>query len=383
MQTHLALPRLVAAALLLIANVICMPTAAAIARPTDDAALTVAGRTVSIDVLANDAGSSSGAGVILQLRAAPAHGTAQVVGGRIEYTPNPGFTGRDRLTYLMKGIRSYGAASVVIDVRDAGEALTLRGKVAGPIANAPVVASVGRHQFRTVANAAGDYSLEVIGFGADMVSLAASGDGAQSPVALRSSVGEFARLEAEAGTDRLLTRAENNRVQVTQVSTAEARLLHLANGGAPIANAVEFDHAHEALDVGPLSQIAAAIKLVVDGTFALPDGVGDTWALTGNLSAFNAFVAGVNAADPYAFENAAAATFTDEDVMQPLNPGLTIGTRTHLLLGKDGEITHCLHPGTAADTGRRRDRHFPGANENSRRRIDLDRQRHRRGCASE
>ena len=304
-------------------------------KPVDDSALTAKGREVLVDVLAND--TSMTAPQALLVRVQPAHGSAQVVGGKIRYVPAPGFTGRDRFAYFVKKGRNAGLAWVTVDV---GEALVLSGKVTdGPIANATVQASVDGNHFTAQADADGNYSLEVIGLDDGMVTLGAQGTGAQSAANFLSVLGDFDRVLGEAGADGELTRDENNQVQVTNVSTAQAYLMQVANGGAPITDDVELVVARESLDNGQLLQSAAAIKLVVDGGYALPEGVPDTLALISNGEALAGFLTAVNEDDPDAVSDAINAIASDPDLTVPASAEDLLGTYTLAVdLGNPGTV---------------------------------------------
>lgn len=304
-------------------------------KPVDDNALTAKGREVLVDVLAND--TSMAAPQALLVRVQPAHGSAQVVGDKIRYLPAPGFTGRDSFAYFVKKGRNAGLATVTVDV---GEALVLSGKVTdGPIANATVQASVDGHHFTAQADADGNYSLEVIGLDDGMVTLGAQGTGTQSAVNFLSVLGDFDRVLAEAGSDGELTRDENNQVQVTNVSTAQAYLMQVANGGAPITDDVELVVARESLDNGQLLQSAAAIKLVVDGGYALPEGVPDTLALISSSDALSGFLAAVNEDDPDAVSDAINEIASDPDLTVPASAEELLGTYTLAVdLGNPGTV---------------------------------------------
>jgi hypothetical protein len=82
----------------------------------DDAATTAAGHAVTIDVLANDVRGTGGALTITTV-GAPAHGSATVAGGQVNYEPADGWSGTDRFTYSVRdqdGGRS--RATVVVRV---------------------------------------------------------------------------------------------------------------------------------------------------------------------------------------------------------------------------------------------------------------------------
>lgn len=288
-----------------------------------DQALTATGRNIVIDVTANDA---AGARPAVSIHKRPAHGTAAVVGGRISYTPDPGFTGRDTFEYLVKGVRSLGTATVTVDV---GRALVLRGKVTdSPIVEAAVQATVDGNVFNTQADAEGNYAIEVIGLDGGMVTLAAQGNGSQAMASFNSVVGGFDRLVAEAGADGELAREENNQVQVTNLSTAQAYLMQEAMGGVPITDDAALEVAREAIDNGRLLAAAAAIQLAVDGGFELPEGVTDTLSLLNTPGALDGFVDGVEALVPGALAAAMNAIVSDPDLTVPTSVDDLIGTYT-------------------------------------------------------
>ncbi|MFS1305373.1 Ig-like domain-containing protein [Streptosporangium longisporum] len=66
-----------------------------------DAAVTEAGSSVTVDVLANDAGTgtSTSEGLRVTSVTAPTNGTATIQNGKVVYTPNAGHTGCDSFTY--------------------------------------------------------------------------------------------------------------------------------------------------------------------------------------------------------------------------------------------------------------------------------------------
>ena len=295
----------------------------------DDAAVTARGITVSIDVLANDPGATVHSQV--RLRQRPAHGSARVVGQQVVYTPRPGFTGRDSLTYMAKSSGRPGMARVTIDV---GEALRLQGRVTERGAGAAVTAWAGGHRFDASADANGDYVIDVVGSGDDMVRLESSRD----EVVLASLVGGFEHLVAEAGDDGVLTRDENNRVQISRLSAAHAFLAQLANDGMPVESGARLAVVQGMMDLDELLPMSAAIKLVVDGTHALPGGVADTMELISDADAYQRFASAVRATDPDARDAAIAATVSDPDVIAPPDVASMMGAKWLLPASADGTI---------------------------------------------
>ncbi len=308
---------------------------AAVGGSTDDQALTARERPIVIDVLAND-GGVTGLRSLNVLRKAR-YGTTREEGGQIRYTPMPGFKGRDRFSYIVTGTSGSGQANVSVDV---GDALVLQGRVVdGPIANASVTASVEGRNFAAQADANGEYGVEVISLLDGMVTLDARGVGGQSFVRFVSIVGDFDRLAGEAGADGVLTRDENNQVQVTNLSVAQARLLTAANGGVPIADDTQLVVARESLDHTQLLQQAAAVKLAVDGGYPLPAGTSDTLALVSDPAALSQFIAAVNADDPAALSNAIAAIVADPVIIVPTLAAGLLGSYALIAdLGRPGAL---------------------------------------------
>ncbi len=315
---------------------LAMSPLALAAATTDDRAITTPGTPVVIDVLDNDTGLGTPRALRILLK--PKHGQAHVQNGRVVYTPSAGFTGTDTLQYTAKGSAGAHIGSVQIVV---GQGLVLQGKVTdSPIANALVTATVEGFNFSTTADEDGNYSLPVVGVGDSMVTMAAQGTGAQSAASFLSVLGEFDRLQSESG-DGTLTRDENNQVQVTNVSTAQAYLLQLANDGAPILDDEQLVTAREGLANGELLNLAAAIKLVVDGGYALPAGVTDTLALISDQTAMASFTEAVNADDPDAFGAAMNEIAGDPDLTVPAAANDMVGTYTLVYdLGKPGTISN-------------------------------------------
>jgi hypothetical protein len=308
---------------------------ASVGGAVDDSALTTRGQAVVINVLANDSGITGAGGLRILKR--PSHGSARVVGGQVQYVPVAGFRGRDQFRYMANGSSGWGTATVVVDV---GDALVLQGRVVDdPIADALVTASVDGHDFTVQADGQGDYSVEMISPFGGMVSLEARGVGVQSFVRFVSVAGGFDRLADEAGADGVLTREENNQVQVTNLSTAQARLLNAANGGAPVTSDAELVVARESLDHAQLLQQAAAIKLAVDEGYPLPSGITDTLALISAPAALAQFITSVNADDPTALPDAIAAIVADPAIIAPAAANELVGSYALIAdLGRRGAL---------------------------------------------
>ena len=83
----------------------------------DDSAQTPFDTPVTVDVLANDTDPDGDPLTIKQIEANPSNGTAQIVDGKIVYTPNAGFEGNDTFEYtIADGNGGHDTAAVTIMV---------------------------------------------------------------------------------------------------------------------------------------------------------------------------------------------------------------------------------------------------------------------------
>jgi hypothetical protein len=256
-----------------------------------DLAATPAAQSVLVDVLAND--GALGPGLRLLKAHKPLHGTARIENGRVRYTPNPGFVGSDRFQYMVQPHASQPHLGTVnVEVGGGGVTLQLRGRVADdPIPGATVRVLVGGYTFQAVADANGDYVLDIAALTGDVfVTVLATGTSPTgAPVDFISLVGEIAGLASAAGSDRILTLDENNQVNVTHLSTAQYVLLAEANGGMPPEDDASLRQLTQNIDIDALVELAATIKLVVDGGVPLPAGVDSVLELISEPATLDAF----------------------------------------------------------------------------------------------
>jgi hypothetical protein len=270
-----------------------LPARSSLQDAQDDFAVTRPGQSVLVDVMGND----GALGVDLRLLKAfkPAHGSATIEDGRIRYTPAAGFQGSDSFKYMVLPAKSQpGQATVNVEVGQGGVSLRLAGRVVDdPIPDATVKVSVGGFDFVTTSDANGNYVLDIAALRGDaFVTVTATGvSPTGAPVRFYSLVGEIVRLAGAAGSDGVLTRDENNQVNVTNLSTAQFVLLTEANGGNPVDTDQELLPLTQAVDVTELLQLAAVIKLVVDDGVPLPAGINDPLALISDPAALETFKA--------------------------------------------------------------------------------------------
>jgi hypothetical protein len=109
-----------------------------------------------------------------------------------------------------------------------------------------------------------------------------------------SLLGQLAALDAQAGGDGDLTLDENSGVNVTHISTALYVLAVEANGGTVPTSELEYQQAVQHIDVTELTELAAVIKLVVDGGEPLPAGTDSVLDLISDPTALALFEDGLD-----------------------------------------------------------------------------------------
>ena len=285
-----------------------------------DSATTATNQSTLIDVLANDAMLGPDRRVLKAFK--PGHGTATIENGRIRYTPAPGFAGADEFQYLAQAGESQPRVGTVhVEVGGGGVELRLVGRVIDdPIPGATVHVTVGGVTFVGVADENGFYSLELAALAGDaMVTLRATGTSLTgAPVEFVSMLGALAVLEAQAGGDGTLTLDDNSAVNITHLSTALYVLTVEANGGVAPASQIELQSAMQHVDILKLAELAAVIKLVVDGGEPMPAGVESVLDLISDPAVLAVFEDGL---DPGQLEAAMAAISDDTAAASAFIPG--------------------------------------------------------------
>lgn len=340
-------------ALAVIAGLLAASDARAALPGQPDNAATLPGLAITIDVLAND--GLSGA-IRSKALTQPMHGTTRWVGNLVVYTPASGFHGTDSFRYsaIARGGRAANQkVTVNVDAAN-GSAITLigRAKAGVPLANAAITADVGTLHYATQANAQGDYTLEITGVNDAMVSLRAQGSGAQSGVMLRSTLGELSRLATEAG-DGVLTRVEDNQVQVTELSSALAYTLEYANGGVAVDSDIQMEQAAKGIDLTEALTAAIAVRAIGSGEYPLPGGLADTDALIRNHQSLQDFFQSVyDSGDFYMPARVGTEALSDPDVVVPSTPADFVGN-FHLTHenGAPGTISTVYYQGVEISNG--------------------------------
>jgi hypothetical protein len=178
-----------------------------------------------------------------------------------------------------------GDVPLISNVRDApaecsqfaGSSVTLAGVVRDdPIPYATVTVTVGGVTYTTVADANGEFVIQIAGIDlSSLVLIESSGpnplDESQT-VDLVSIAGTLAKLVEDADGDGIVDGTENPNINNTPYTTALFVLLGQANGGATPETLEELQTAERSVDASELLELAAVIKLLVDDpNFDIPD----------------------------------------------------------------------------------------------------------------
>ncbi len=292
------------------------PGAAATVSAAPDSATVAWNAPAQIDVLANDTASSGT--LSLTALGAPAHGSAAIVGGQLQYTPAAGYFGSDSIDYTAQtddgGATASGTVSVTVEAR-----LQLSGLVSdAPLAAAEVVVTVGAATFSTTADAGGQYRLNIAAAQpGDFIVVTATGTGAQAHVKLISLVGEAASLAAAADAAGEVSSTSVPALNATHWSTAQAVLAARTHGGLP-TTAATLAAATSSVRATELLHLATLVRLVADGGVALPAGTTDTLALLQDSAALEAFSQSQVVGNAAAYAATQASVLADAPAVGPL-----------------------------------------------------------------
>ncbi|MCX7218408.1 MAG: hypothetical protein NTY70_05545, partial [Burkholderiales bacterium] len=153
----------------------------------------------------------------------------------------------------------------------------------GPIANAQLSVTLGAQTLNTVAAADGSYSLTLkLDKPEDMISIVATGVGAQSKVKLQSLIGDAATLAKLANGQGEVSAAATSSLNVSHLSSALAALVLQGELNQMPKTQAELEASVSNASIDDQLSMATAIKLIVDKGIALPAGVADTLALVNN-----------------------------------------------------------------------------------------------------
>ena len=213
--------------------------------------------------------------------------------------------------------------TVSVNVLQKSESLTLVGLVTdSPIIDANLVINVGDEQQEVTAGSDGSYSvtLNVDDDATDkMVSIVASGVGAQTQAKLMSVLGSFEALNEASNGDGEVIKDDFFGVNVTNVTTANAGLMQRENLGDPIVDDATLAALNLRVSQQEKFALATAIKVAIDkadddASLALPDGIADTLALVQNPEASAAYIETVENTEAY--ESAYEEIIADPELVE-------------------------------------------------------------------
>jgi hypothetical protein len=290
----------------------------------------------TIDVLANDTDKDNDQLTISSIINQPKSGTVKIVDNKIIYSPESDIATTEIITYEVSDGELTAEGNVEVTVN---HTMTLSGLITdSPIANALVSITIGDEVFEAEADAEGNYTLPItINDMSALIFVNAKGNPAngQENVELIVVVGKTSSLLASIDDERQLTNDENNKTNVTHVSTATYLLAKDRSENGDIATEDEFNKLVGEITTEELIETAGFIKLLVDNAdFKIPEGktvlsILEAEAVEGEESttkdAIEAYLVASNLVDEKGeptktFEDALAvaveATISDPDVVE-------------------------------------------------------------------
>jgi hypothetical protein len=171
------------------------------------------------------------------------------------------------------------AVTAIAQIRHAtgctAQLLQLNGQVTdAPIPNATVTVTLNGVTYTTVADENGFYTLDIAtATVSELVTIEATKKMTSGEtIDFISLAGSFSKLLADADGG-VLSSETRQKVNVTNVTTAEYVLLVEANGGTAPTTVEELQQAETRIDATELIQVASVIKLIVDDpNYSLPSG---------------------------------------------------------------------------------------------------------------
>lgn len=255
----------------------------------DDRATATWNQPLTMDVTANDLvtrGALRVTGILLP----PTQGTAEIVDGRIVYTPRPGFYGPDTMRYTVQADENGATASAGVDVT-VQAVLSLSGvAVDAPLAGAKVQVR-GADSVVATADAQGRWQLRArVSDPQEVVRIVATGVGAQKHVQLVSDAVGAELVQAATGAEGAVDERGAAALAVTHFTTAATALAERAAGFPPMT-APALRTAQAKVAATDVLSLATLIHQVADEGLALPEGRADTWALARDAAASSALLA--------------------------------------------------------------------------------------------
>jgi hypothetical protein len=194
--------------------------------------------------------------------------------------------------------------------------VNLTGKIVAPgAAQALVTVTVGERSFQGQADANGNYNVQVqieAPLNSALVTLSAKLVGGSAFVELLSRLGSYGEVQSAAGADGTLTAAESVRLNLSNLSTAEAVLAEEAGQG----NGKAFTFG-AGVDPEAALKLAGALELATTdpANFALPQDKPTTLTLARDPQTRVFFIKEIEANAPEALEQATLRLVQNTDVV--------------------------------------------------------------------
>ncbi|WP_226665134.1 Ig-like domain-containing protein [Microbulbifer aggregans] len=290
------------------------------------------GAAVQLD-LSEHASDADGDALSIKAIGSVENGTLTANGLELTYDPADAFAGSETVSVTLTDGTDDVSGSITFN---AYQQVSLSGQVVDePIPGAIVTVTLGGRDFQAVADAEGNYTLEISTLDLDSyVKVSATGgDGSEGKgIELVSLLGEIGTLIESAGEDRTLGGEGDTQANVTNVTTARYVLAVDANGGEEIASDEAMAEAEKSIDADVLLEIAAVIKVILDNPeYSLPEGKESVVDLVQDTEAYNNFVAEVTSENP---DDNALTQAMDQIVKDPaLVQGYTADKLAHVYYG--------------------------------------------------
>jgi len=322
-----------------------------------DTGLAQNNKSSTLDVLANDTDSNGDTLTLDSITVQPQFGTVEIVDNALLYTPQTDYAGVDTLSYQISDGALTAEAEVNLTIN---HTMTIAGKVTdSPISNALVTVELDGQTYTATADSKGNYQLPItINNMQNMLFIKAQGSeiNNQASVVLVAMLGEVKNLLSSVDANKELTNQENNRTNVTHLSTATYLLAKDRNENQNIASNEQLEALKSDISAKDTLETAGFIKLLVDNPdFQIPEGesilslldsdeASSTTEAINNYLVANAYVdESGEATEAYtqALDAAIAATISDPDaVAQFTTEMFTDKTMLSLNGAKQGWLQH-------------------------------------------
>ncbi|MBA6295999.1 Ig-like domain-containing protein [Colwellia sp. MB02u-9] len=239
-----------------------------------DTGLAQNNKSSTLDVLANDTDSNGDTLTLDSITVQPQFGTVEIVDNALLFTPQTDYAGVDTLSYQISDGALTAEAEVNLTIN---HTMTIAGKVTdSPISNALVTIELDGQTYTATADSKGNYQLPItINNMQNMLFIKAQGSeiNNQASVELVAMLGEVKNLLSSVDANKELTNQENNRTNVTHLSTATYLLAKDRNENQNIASNEQLEALKSDISAEDTLETAGFIKLLVDNPdFQIPEG---------------------------------------------------------------------------------------------------------------